>query len=1561
MKDDTLSAVSNIASYTEELAKVKTEINQSVNGDNAESRKAREELEKKNLRVKELEDKIKKEKDFIEKIKNGELTQYYCGQAIFQANDEVKKNFTSIADADTYCQMRYGARLNTFSESVQNTIKEQYDEYKKANGVKRDRKAYDVYLEFSQRWGKRIVDEAQSLKAAFAEGETSQNLLADTIRKQADEILVKAKRQEDLNKKGNALTAEEKIELDTLNKELEDANDKLTRFRDNPQFATIRANEAEAFFNTFGVDNDGLLVMPDYAKTGDIVKNYYVNASTSGKYVNDDMLGVFLQQLGTEFIRQLKFNDHLKTVGEAYVAQKVRLTASAFNDIYDTDIQDFSIFNSYFERYLGALQSGNINEILKVLSELKTFCDTIHPQLYNHFVTADNGLVFGTVGGKPIPLFLQEIADARAHCKFSLFEELAKEFAFDLGENNVANLIELIGQEKKALGSGKRITDYIIRDPAKLALLQKGSTLDTILNGITGVVLGMIDGTNANINNFTKKVIPNLVELDTESAKTFNEQILDFTSDIDYLRQLSIQNASDSWQQQKEIAANIRPKMAAIFCQEATATEFKNIFGIDPRDYWGDSGIPSLVNLSAEDFATVEPRIIAWEAAMHKALNDLGLEDKEIAKRIMDLRRGEDLVYQTSTALASDTKTITPYDACMYIVNIYALDANVFYSRLNHIVDDLKASNKTDDLAPIFGQEYAVRMALANVRKMDLFNEINARMKREDFVKQNMDNVSDGVVEELSACPMLYNLTAIFGGAGTGKTDGGAGVFAQMLTGEDVEYIAVAPEDSQKEKISNSVGATSAYTVHELLAKVYDKDVRPYEVIKDKDGNVLTGDFNINHEATLTGTVFDNNKRLKILVVDEIGKINIADLKALCDYAHKEHIFILGLGDLLQITPITYVAGDKSSTQDFTACIEDCIFTKAPELTASLRIQNLAKLDNYNTFRAVMADMHSMQHRNVQIGHLSKAVTRQIDLYYDEDDKGFYGEKIEKDRAALLDTMTKVMAKDPDKTYAIITDDTEDAAFTQLAAKHPNIQIVPYESMQGGEWDYAFVDVAFSEIEEKCNKVKSLYTLSQRSRIGTVFVDHGISKALSVNITSNAKGRTSTKSKKDNDKTVAFKKWRKLGLSGCSATDEDFDAHIRAFHNPVVVGDGPVTPQSTPKPEPEPEPTPAPKQQEPQQQQQQQQQQTPPPPEVTEEPEVKPAPKEDELRTAEGTTADVAGKPTAQQTGTDLVSKEGELLNPDDVAPKGMEGEVQSADQAAQTDEHKAEEPPAPKTPETPNEEVPDLGHDEGENEDVKPAKPEQPVSSVGALVELLHESALTDFYNLTNIAQLVSTDGKISDTYLQMYQDFVDAVGSMVRCRVYKDSTPGGVFWNLKVEQPELEKVVQLLPNFKLGDGTYVHELFTNMINSGEIHFAIKHVQIGENMKSCLMTTFTYNDQTFECPTLIFDEAFPEGQLSDDILPFRKLHRIQAKDKHAGNVFHRIRNIFAKRKDNPLRFIYRTKDHGVIIHSEADDDPNLCPRSKQFVRQQKGKTFMLTTDEKFIAMTQFDSSKPHI
>ena len=305
--------------------------------------------------------------------------------------------------------------------------------------------------------------------------------------------------------------------------------------------------------------------------------------------------------------------------------------------------------------------------------------------------------------------------------------------------------------------------------------------------------------------------------------------------------------------------------------------------------------------------------------------------------------------------------------------------------------------------------------------------------------------------------------------------------------------------DSQKEKISNSVGATSAYTVHELLSKVYDKDVQPYETIKGKDGKSLGGDFNINHEATLTGTVFDNNKRIKILVVDEIGKINIADLKALCEYAHENNIFILGLGDLLQITPITHVAGDESSTQDFTACIEDCIFTKAPELTASLRIQNLAKLDNYNTFRAVMSDMHSMQHRNVQIGHLSKAVTRQIDLYYDEDDKGFYGEKIEKDRAALLDTMTKVMAKDPDKTYAIITDDTEDTAFTQLAAKHPNIQIVPYESMQGGEWDYAFVDVDFGKIEEKCNKVKSLYTLSQRSRIGTVFVDHGISKALSVN------------------------------------------------------------------------------------------------------------------------------------------------------------------------------------------------------------------------------------------------------------------------------------------------------------------------------------------------------------------------------------------------------------------------------------------------------------------------------
>ena len=55
----------------------------------------------------------------------------------------------------------------------------------------------------------------------------------------------------------------------------------------------------------------------------------------------------------------------------------------------------------------------------------------------------------------------------------------------------------------------------------------------------------------------------------------------------------------------------------------------------------------------------------------------------------------------------------------------------------------------------------------------------------------------------------LHNVSAVFGGAGTGKTVAISSIIAEMLAyDDDVEFVYIAPGEAQVEKLKKSVSCT---------------------------------------------------------------------------------------------------------------------------------------------------------------------------------------------------------------------------------------------------------------------------------------------------------------------------------------------------------------------------------------------------------------------------------------------------------------------------------------------------------------------------------------------------------------------------------------------------------------------------------------------------------------------------------------------------------------------------------------------------------------------------------
>ena len=216
---------------------------------------------------------------------------------------------------------------------------------------------------------------------------------------------------------------------------------------------------------------------------------------------------------------------------------------------------------------------------------------------------------------------------------------------------------------------------------------------------------------------------------------------------------------------------------------------------------------------------------------------------------------------------------------------------------------------------------------------------------------------------------------------------------------------------------------------------------------------------------------------------------------------------------------------------------DDMFGVKAPRLTAPLRPSNIGKYDNSIRLSTALetVDDYYAQNPSISEVELNKKTEEQlaaapIMLKYYEDSKSLYGDKL---IAALEVSNYITLLSQTGQRVAIITDDTS----KYESFRKSNVEPIDVRKIQGREFDYIIVDVDFTANKAgSYKKLKNLYTLSQRSRIGSIIVNNGLPTGITSKFDQSAAGVTMiTKSHIDD-----FKNWKLNTLPNFTSETEQY-------------------------------------------------------------------------------------------------------------------------------------------------------------------------------------------------------------------------------------------------------------------------------------------------------------------------------------------------------------------------------------------------------------------------------------
>lgn len=1132
-------------------------------------------------KIKNVLEKLKELRKHRDLILSGELNSYYAERGMFALDSGTHQNFINFSK-ERFAEVMKGKRYSDLSEKEKKELDLDYEDYKNTALKRNVFRAYDVYRKLSELYAPTLQQIGNSLKSFNEDdihGSESNITLYDSLIK---EYNGKIYRYNELNSK-EVRTSEEHDEFLNLANELVELKNKMGMIESRP--AELLRGKVEGELHISEMLDPKRAAFEDVTAVQNYIKFLYSQMVSKKTFVRseDEMQEYYnaikkLQNLSVQD-RFASFFDDVASVG-----------TTPFGDFEDGG-DSFAIeVDGKIENLLEFASDGNFNErqkelINKIKDLEKTFGDehtkrkideilkfiqkyaNVSPELAQMLLDSVTSIRINDATGNSqiVSLFgfRNEIETLREQLVFSPLLDLLKAFQSEFGGD--LTIADLLNGQLHKLASTPYMDEYIIGNAKVKDELKH--TLQ-LLNAIRAIVNGAHSGLNERGNKLRKGNEPQLAVLGEKAGKMLMNDIVAMQQKIQILLQLDENNSAQKLRVHKESEIKMKPMFVKYLIDSKDG--FKNQFDIDVQALWEESDTEDIgyIHISDANWATFEATRVLFESKLYDAIKAKGYTD--VAKRVTAMF-GDNLYKMESTRISTNTETLTAYDVAEYLLDISTIRCSDFTSRYKEILERRKNTNPK--LAPVIGQEFAIRRKVCLSSNPNLYNDFLSELE-----KQAQSDKDDYVKNKRK----LENTAITLGGAGTGKTVAIGGIAADIISfDDDVEFVFAASNDEQATKLKSSIGHEGNVFItndrtpedkHESIFKEYVNGALPEPYYDDVKQRVEFNPIILNP----TKTLFDPSKSRKIIVVDEATLLNVVKWQALVNMAKREGAVIWALGDLKQnqaVTPMKTKKPDGSLVDEklvLSNGIEDFFIIKSPSLTTSLRSGNEAKFHNATELDTLLTKVtERAQSENAHSEADYDRITKQensepITLYYYDEGDIFVGEKMLSSSDGITATMNrlvqKIVAEEPDTKkrkarIAYISDKDSVVIPTDTNPDTQGIVVhVRADKVQGGEYDYVIIDKKWSG--SRYSAARDFYTLTQRSSKGTVFVDNGISSLLNFESVSDA---SFTSNSKPSDQQIQqFIDWKMNGLSSVSITGS-----IAPYFKPTVVIETPPPPSSS--------------------------------------------------------------------------------------------------------------------------------------------------------------------------------------------------------------------------------------------------------------------------------------------------------------------------------------------------------------------------------------------------------------
>lgn len=704
--------------------------------------------------------------------------------------------------------------------------------------------------------------------------------------------------------------------------------------------------------------------------------------------------------------------------------------------------------------------------------------------------------------------------------------KLVKQFSVNTYGKPVA-VFDVLEQENMRLGNVQSLSEYVL-DPMAEQQIDQGlmvlNMTEAIINASSTHEFNSDEpyGHNQTLNYFLDQYFPQedrLGIVKQDLAAKMKEDIDDIRRQLLFLKELSRINAVNQFSKHKLTGKVITKIMSDILRGQG---RYGFLHDLEYKGHKLFEGIDSLPTSALDSDQTTDEIYVQADALQDlvydnfdKIVNETGDSQTKVFEGLFqDLRQmfSEDsLINQRNSQFDPQTKTLEDFDVFLWLTSLMSLKKSDFNYYLREVLkgEDIK-------FAPLFAQEYTAQMAVSFLVNPEL---LNTAIK---LIQPEKGNAGEELIS-------LRNLIMMNGIGGAGKTSVVAKI-VDMISSKlypDSSIWKAGPTKEQSKNLTLSLGSKGTeFDIDGLMKKILGDEVfgELQNDIKSRAENskYYTIDSyqgpsgNTVKVARATKVTYGETDLPKIVFLDEATHINSIYLQHLTNWAVDNNVLIVAMGDLIQNGYEDFQGGFYNIDS------QSVLAVRTPKLKISMRINNIQKDNNTKTELAItdfierdlsdfanqLSSISSEQQeseKSKKAAEYTQFIRENLKLHrFNNEEFPLNGEQLS---SALDQNLLEKMLEKGD--VGVVYDNTSSPTYTMLQQyikDHPEaagkIEFFTPKEVQGSERPFFIIDLDFSKTKLEGKPVaalefmKNIYTMQTRSKVGTVFIDNGLSQII---------------------------------------------------------------------------------------------------------------------------------------------------------------------------------------------------------------------------------------------------------------------------------------------------------------------------------------------------------------------------------------------------------------------------------------------------------------------------------